>query len=71
MLEKFLVTLYRNLEEDQRGYRDRILSGNFETLEDYKYICGLLQGLTAAQEQAQRIYKNLVERVEIKGKKES
>jgi len=58
------------MQEAQRAYAERLLSGSFKTLEDYKHVAGKLKGHEEAEYIFREIYKNLFDVKEIKDKRE-
>jgi len=61
MLEKFCENLLAEIRDSQREYENRILSGSFKKLSDYKFIAGFNKGIGSVEEMVKRVYKNMVE----------
>jgi hypothetical protein len=55
----------------REGYIQRLLSGSFSSLEDYKYIAGKLNGLEEAEKIFRQIYTEMFDfgfqRLELEG----
>jgi hypothetical protein len=55
----------------REGYAQRILSGSFSSLEEYKYIAGKLNGLEEAENIFRKIYAEMfdfgVQELELEG----
>ncbi len=65
MLERFCENFLLKLRAAQAVYSERILSGSFKTLEEYKYVAGRLRGLMDTEIVVKGLYKDMVERVDI------
>jgi hypothetical protein len=58
---RFYEDLIFKIKERRSVYSDRLLSGTFDTLDEYKLIVGKLKGLDEAEQAAQLIYRSRFE----------
>jgi len=49
MIDRFTIAVQRKLREDMDAYANKIASGSCKTFEEYKFACGVIQGLTFAK----------------------
>jgi hypothetical protein len=56
---RFCENLLVRIRERQGVYADRILSGTFDKIEDYKFVVGKWQAMREAEEIICRLYKDM------------
>lgn len=49
MLDKFGTVLRDQLRKDMNNYADDLASGQCASFEQYRYLCGVIQGLAIAE----------------------
>ena len=59
-VNQFAEALIKMLRRDMNNYADDLASNSCKTMEDYRHICGRLQGLA----QAEDYIKDLAKKVE-------
>ena len=50
MIDQFAKAVVSMIRKDMNNYADDLASGNARTMEEYKFVCGKLRGLAAAEE---------------------
>lgn len=60
MMKQFAEALNRKLREDMNNYADDVATGSCRNFEDYKRLCGVIEGLAIAE----RHLKDLLEKLE-------
>lgn len=68
MLIDFFNKFVYQLESLKGGYVNRILSGSFDSLDDYKFVAGKLNGIEEARELFKIVYKDFFELGSVKVK---
>ena len=49
MIEQFSEVLRKNLRTDMNNYADDLATGQCKSFEEYKRLCGVIQGLAYAE----------------------
>lgn len=49
MIDRFADAVRRKLREDLNAYTDSMATGSCKTFDEYKYVCGVIQGLAFAE----------------------
>lgn len=60
MSRQFADAVNRKLREDMNNYADDVATGSCRSFEDYKRLCGVIEGLAIAE----RHLKDLLEKLE-------
>ena len=71
MVIKFCENVLRRLEERKKIYERKILSGSFQTLEEYKLSIGKYLGIEETEIILKEIYKSMFEVMETNRVEES
>ena len=66
MVNRFVENLLNRVRDAQRGYEASILSGSFKTFDDYKLVCGKLNGIKEIEDLINHLYKQSIETVTLK-----
>lgn len=61
MIDKFAETLVKQIRADLNDLADQLASGRARTIEDYRYTCGVIQGLAKAEEYIKTLAKKVEE----------
>lgn len=64
MLEKFIENFLVKSRASQGVYVERISSGGFKTLSEYKLVVGKLKGLQESEYLIKELYKSMIEQVD-------
>lgn len=59
MIIKFCENAFLRIRDKKAVYEQRLLSGCFESLEEYKGVAGKLQGLSEAEDIVKKLYKDM------------
>ena len=59
MIQPFADTLRKMLRADMNNYTDDLANGSCRTFEDYKHLCGVIQGLALAERYLIDLAKNV------------
>lgn len=49
MINQFVEALRKKIREDMNNYADDVATGACRTIEEYKFLCGQIQGLALAE----------------------
>jgi hypothetical protein len=60
VMKQFAEALNRKLREDMNNYADDVATGSCRSFEDYKRLCGVIEGLAIAE----RHLKDLLAKLE-------
>lgn len=61
MIDKFVEVLVKQIRKEMNDLADQLASGRARTMEDYRYTCGVLQGLATAEEYIKDLAKTAEE----------
>ena len=61
MLERFCENFLLKLRDSQTEYSNRLLSGAFKTLDEYRFVAGVHKGLVECEAMVKQVYKDMVE----------
>ena len=61
MVISFCEELLKRVRERRAVYVDRLSSGTFQTLEDYKFIVGKLKGVEEMESEVKKLYSDMFE----------
>lgn len=61
MLLNFCETFLKQVRERQEIYKNRLCSGAFHDFEEYKFVAGILKGLSESEILMANLYKNIFE----------
>ena len=61
MIQEFADAVVKKIRNDMNNYADDIASGNAKDYEEYRFMCGRLRGLAAAEEYINDLAKTVKE----------
>ena len=61
MVDKFAAEICRKLRSEMNDLADHLASNNVQTLDDYRYVCGVIRGLARAEEYTKDLAKAVEE----------
>jgi len=50
MIDQFAAELVKRIRKDMNEHADHLASNRAQTMEDYRYLCGILRGLAIAEQ---------------------
>lgn len=71
MLERFCENYLLRLRAEQAPYVERLSSGGFKTLDEYKFTAGKLKGLHDAESFIKETYDSMIEMKILNKRKEA
>jgi hypothetical protein len=61
MIHAYRAALVKHFEEEKESLTNTLAKNSIKTIEDYRYICGIIQGLRIAESLANHTYNVFTE----------